>query len=141
MIQRASSLARYTAALLAVLWACQPLGALLHQREEHAHRYCPQHQTFEESVKGTGLTQSRLAAERGPELASLPGPGTDSSRPTHESCPLLGSGVREQLPASDAVPLVLAHLEVSRPATAPPRVHPPLPILATAPKASPPARV
>jgi hypothetical protein len=141
MIQRATTLARCTATLLVALWACQPLGALLHEREEHAHRFCPQHQTFEETAKGTGTGMSRLATERGPELSALPAPGADSWRLTHDACPLLGSSSREELPGLDLPPLVLAHLTVSRPATAPPRVHPPLPILATAPKASPPARV
>ncbi len=50
MLQRANTLARCTAALLAVLWACQPLGALLHQRVVHAHRFCAQHVYFEESA-------------------------------------------------------------------------------------------
>lgn len=140
MNQRATTLARCTATLLVALWACGPLGALLHQREAHAHRFCPQHQTFEETARGTGMGLSRLAADRGPLLSSLPAPAADSSLPTHETCPLVGSGSREELPAASLTPRVLEHLAVSRPATAPPRASPPLPILATAPKASPPPR-
>lgn len=140
MLQRATPLARCTATLLVALWACQPLGALLHQREEHAHRFCAQHQTFEETAKGTGKALSRMATEKSPVLSALPAPGVDSTRLTHDACPLLSSSTREELSTPAQVPLVLAHLAVSRPATAPPRALPPLPILANAPKASPPAR-
>jgi hypothetical protein len=141
MNPRATTLARCTAALLVALWACQPLGALLHEREAHAHRFCPQHQAFEETAKGTGSGLSRLAAQQAPQLSALPTPAADSWLLTHDTCPLLGASAREGLPTLDLPPLVLAHLTVSRPATAPPRVHPPLSVLATAPKASPPARV
>ncbi len=72
-------------------------------------------------------------------LSALPAPGVDSSRLTHDACPLLATSVREELPTTPQVPQFLAHLAVSHTATAPPRAVPPLPILATAPKASPPA--
>ncbi|MCP3142559.1 hypothetical protein [Pyxidicoccus xibeiensis] len=140
MLQRAHTLARCTATLLVALWACQPLGALLHAKEAHAHRFCPQHQAFEETASGTGTGLSRLAAQRGPQLTTLPEAGSDSARLTHEDCPLLTSSSRDELLASRHESLALKQLAVSRPATAPPRASPPLPVLATAPKASPPAR-
>ncbi|MFP2932807.1 hypothetical protein ACLESO_48215 [Pyxidicoccus sp. 3LG] len=140
MLQRAHTLARYTATLLVALWACQPLGALLHARDAHAHRFCPQHQAFEETASGTGTGLSRLAAQRAPQLTALPEAGSDSARLTHEACPLVSSSSSNELLASRPASLVLEHLEVSRPATAPPRASPPLSVLATAPKASPPSR-
>lgn len=140
MLQHAHTFARCTATLLIALWALQPLGALLHGREAHAHRFCPQHQAFEETASGTGSGLSRLAAERGPQLTALPEAGTDAARLTHEDCPLLMSSSRDEMAAARAEPVALEHLAVSAPATAPPRVTPPLSVLDTAPKASPPAR-
>jgi hypothetical protein len=140
MLQHAHTFARCTAMLLIALWALQPMGALLHGKEAHAHRFCPQHQAFEETAGGTGTGLSRLAAERSPLLTALPAAGTDAARLTHDDCPLLTSSSRDEAPASRAETLLLEHLAASRPATAPPRVSPPLSVLATAPKASPPAR-
>ncbi|MCY0996081.1 hypothetical protein OWM54_02925 [Myxococcus sp. MISCRS1] len=139
MTQRAHTFARGTATLLVVLWALQPLGTLLHARDAHAHRFCPEHQTFEETAKGTGAIQARLAPEKLAQLTAVPPSGTDSNRPTHETCPILTSSSRDEgwfvAPSS----WVLARLVVSRPATAPPHVTPPLSVLDTAPKSSPPA--
>ncbi len=139
MNQRAPTFARCTATLLAVLWLCQPLGALMHARDEHAHRFCPQHQTFEETALGTGARLARIAIEQGPQLSALPEAMADSAALTHEECPLVTTGSRPELLTPYHPSLVLTLLAVSRPATAPPRVHPPLSILDTAPKASPPA--
>lgn len=140
MTRHAHTFARYIATLLVALWACQPVGALLHGRAAHAHRFCPQHQTFEESARGTGSGLSRLAAARSPQLNAAPDAGTDSTGLLHESCPLLTSSSRDEVPASRPVTFSLERLVVCAPATAPPRGSPPLAILATAPKASPPAR-
>ncbi|NMO18993.1 hypothetical protein HPC49_46695 [Pyxidicoccus fallax] len=140
MLSRAHTLARLTATLLVALWALQPLGALLHVRDAHAHRYCPQHQAFEETANGKGQGVARLASERSPQLTALPAAGTDAAGLTHETCPVLGSSSRDEASAPNEEPLILEHLAVSRPATAPPSVAAPLPVLATAPKASPPAR-
>ncbi|WP_426751283.1 hypothetical protein [Myxococcus sp. Y35] len=140
MNQRAHTFARCTATLLAVLWLCQPLSALLHARDEHAHRFCPQHQTFEETALGTGARIARVALEQGAQISALPEAATDSAALTHEECPLVTSSSRPELLSPYHPSLVLTLLAVSRPATAPPQVHPPLAILDTAPKASPPAR-
>jgi hypothetical protein len=140
MTRHAHTSARYIATLLVALWACQPVGALLHGRAAHAHRFCPQHQTFEESARGTGSGLSRLAAARSPQLSAVPDAGTDTTGPLHESCPLLTSSSRDEVAASRPVTFSLERLVVCAPATAPPRASPPLAILATAPKASPPAR-
>lgn len=140
MLQQAHTFARCIATLLVALWACQPVVALLHGREAHAHRFCPQHQAFEETAGGTGPGLSRLAAERSPLLTAVPESGPDSTRLVHEACPLVTSSSRDEVFASRPAAVALERLTVSLPATAPPRGCPPLAVLATAPKASPPAR-
>lgn len=140
MTLRAHTLARYVATFLVALWAFQPVGTLLHAKAAHAHRFCPQHQAFEETASGTGSGMSRLAAARNPQLNAVPEAGTDATGPMHEACPLLTSSARDESFTSRPVTLELERLVVCIPATAPPRVSPPLAILATAPKASPPAR-
>jgi hypothetical protein len=141
MLQQAHTFARCIATLLVALWACQPLGVLLHGRDAHAHRFCAQHQTFEETVRGPDPGLSRLAAERSPLLTAVPEAGTDSARLNHEACPLVTSSSRDDVFASRPAPLCLERHTVRIPATPPPRGSPPLAVLATAPKASPPARV
>lgn len=138
MLQQAHTFARLTATLLVTLWASHPMGALLHGKDAHAHRFCAQHQAFEETASGKGQGAARLAAERGPLLTALPAAGVDAASLTHETCPLLTPGSRDEALASRAEPPALERLAVSPPATAPPCVAPPLPVLATAPKASPP---
>lgn len=138
MLPRAHTLARFVATLLIALWATQPLGMALHVAE-HAHRFCPQHQTFEESARGTLPGLSRLG-ERAPTISSLPAALADSTRPNHEECPLLNGGPRVEAACAPSAPRVLADLAVSHPATAPPQPFAPLSVLTTAPKASPPAR-
>lgn len=140
MARHAHTLARYIATLLVALWACQPLGALFHGRAAHAHRFCAQHQTFEETASGTGSGLSRLATARGPQLSAVSEEGTDSAGLLHEACPLLTSSSRDEVPTSRPVSVTLERLVVCAPSTAPPRGSPPLAVLATAPKASPPAR-
>ncbi|AGC44725.1 hypothetical protein MYSTI_03413 [Myxococcus stipitatus DSM 14675] len=139
MTQRAHTFARGTATLLVVLWALQPLGTLLHVRDAHAHRFCPEHQTFEETAKGTGAIQARLAPEKQAQLYATVAGGTDPARLNHETCPLLTSGTRDELLFSAPSTWTLARLAVSSPTTAPPHVSPPLSVLDIAPKSSPPA--
>ncbi|CAM3192582.1 hypothetical protein G4177_27755 [Corallococcus sp. ZKHCc1 1396] len=137
MLSRAHTLARLTAMLLIALWGAQPLGLTLHV-EQHAHRYCAQHQTFEEDARRTHPTLARFA-ERAPTLSSVPPLVADATGPNHDTCPLLTAapqlGAQFTRDALRAVPCV----ERQHPATAPPRSFAPLAILATAPKASPPA--
>ncbi|MCP3101340.1 hypothetical protein LZ198_20920 [Myxococcus sp. K15C18031901] len=139
MTSRAHSLVRSTATLLVVLWALQPVGDLLHLRDAHAHRFCPEHQTFEETARGTSSIQARLVPKRTVQVSALPASGTDPVKSTHEKCPLLTSSTREPLAFGAPVSWAVEWLVESRPATAPPRVRPPLSVLDTAPKASPPA--
>jgi hypothetical protein len=139
MLSRAATFQRYTATLIVALWLLPLLGAIGHSRE-HAHRFCPEHQAFEETVRGTGQVLSR-SSEQTPALAAARATeATDSSRLPHETCPLVTAGTREELLASEAVWVLTSSVAVSPPATAPPQPRSSLPILATAPKSSPPAR-
>jgi len=140
MNPRAHSLVRCTATLLVVLWSLQPVGDLLHLRDAHAHRFCPEHQTFEETAKGTSSIQERLSPRRTVQVSALPASGTDPVKSTHEKCPLLTSSAREPLAFGAPVSWALEWRVESHAATAPPLVRPPLSVLDTAPKASPPAR-
>lgn len=136
MLSRAHTLARLTAMLLVAIWGAQPLGLSLHV-EQHAHRYCPQHQTFEEDARRTNPTLSRFT-ERAPTLASMPPEVADAPGLNHETCPLLTAAPKAQALLAGEFLQVSAGVERSPPATAPPRSFAPLSILATAPKASPP---
>jgi hypothetical protein len=139
MLKRATTLGRCTAMLLIALWAAQPLGAFVHSAS-HAHRFCPEHRTFEEAARGSGQLQAQWA-ERAPVLSSRAAALPDSGRPTHEECTLVSARSRQDALTSTTVTVSEACLASSQPATAPPsRGFPPLSVLATAPKSSPPAR-
>jgi len=139
MLKRATILGRCTAMLLIALWAAQPLGTFLHAGE-HAHRFCPEHRTFEESARGSGQLMTQ-GSDDVPTLASRAAPASDTARPTHEACPLLSTGTREEALSADVFLLTERSLDAGPPATAPPlRAFSSLSILDTAPKSSPPAR-
>ncbi len=128
---------RLTATLLVVLWVAQPLLAIAHTRE-HAHRYCPTHRAFEEASSSGAQARATQVRDVG-AIETLPPAPLGS--PRHEECTVITASGREQLAGPRAGSVVQDCLEVSRPATAPPRPLHPLSVLDTAPKASPPARV
>ncbi|MFB1479752.1 hypothetical protein [Corallococcus sp. RDP092CA] len=136
MLSRAHSLARLTAMLLIALWGAQPLGLALHL-EQHAHRFCPQHQTFEEDARRANPALSRFT-ERAPVVASATAGGTDAPGLNHETCPLLTAAPQVEALVAGAFVPAPACVESNHPATAPPRSFAPLAVLDTAPKASPP---
>jgi hypothetical protein len=139
MTDRLSTLRSYTAMLLVALWALQPVVTVVHSKE-HAHRFCPAHQTFEETARGAGQWQSQLTPGE-PVLGDLVADdGLDGLRSTHEACPLQTAGTRGDAQASETVREVAECLGTSLRATAPPGSLCSVPILATAPKSSPPAR-
>jgi hypothetical protein len=139
MLKRATTLGRCTAMLLIALWAAQPLGTVMHSGA-HAHRFCPEHRTFEEASRGTGQLLTR-GSEDTSTLSSRAADVADTGRSTHEACPLLTSGTREDGLTDEGVLIVEPALDESHPATAPPlRAHTSLSVLDTAPKSSPPAR-
>ncbi|MFP2901407.1 hypothetical protein [Corallococcus sp. 4LFB] len=136
MLSRAHTLARLTAMLLAALWGAQPLGLALHV-EQHAHRFCPQHQTFEEDARRANPALSRFT-ERAPILASVPPAVADATGLNHETCPLLTAAPQVEALQGADVASASACVVRQHPATAPPRSFAPLAILDIAPKASPP---
>jgi hypothetical protein len=133
----ASTLRRYTATLLVALWVMPWVMALVHS-QEHAHRYCLEHQAFEDTAKGSGQTTSQVRGDFA-QLTAVPSP-LGSRHLAHESCPLPTAGMRDEAPNPQPHVVITACLAVSRPATAPPRAVSSVPILATAPKSSPPVR-
>jgi hypothetical protein len=139
MIDRTAILRSYTATLLVALWAFQPLVTAIHSRE-HAHRFCQTHQTFEEAARGSSQAQARRANSV-PVLAGVRADlGVDAVLSAHEACPLSTAGSRSAVQSSEMVTVVEACLSTSLMATAPPGSLCSVPILARAPKASPPAR-
>ncbi|ADO72930.1 hypothetical protein [Stigmatella aurantiaca] len=139
MFTRAATLRRSTATLLAVLWVLPLLAALGHS-EEHAHRFCAEHQTFEETARGTGQMLSQFAPQVPLLSASRLAEALDTSRLTHETCPVLTAGTSQELLLPELAWTFTAYASVSLPATAPPQSIVSVPILAIAPKSSPPAR-
>ncbi|HEY0094636.1 MAG TPA: hypothetical protein VGB96_09940 [Archangium sp.] len=126
------------ATLLVVLWVAQPLIAIAHA-QEHAHRYCPTHRAFEEaSGNGSTASAAQLLDARAFEKQTPAAPGGTLK---HEECAFVSVSTRDEVTSPEVQPVIQACLEVSRPATAPPRPQSSLSVLDTAPKASPPARV
>jgi hypothetical protein len=139
MTELTAILRSYTAMLLIALWAFQPLVTAIHSRE-HAHRFCQTHQTFEEAARGVSQAQARRT-NNVPVLAGVRAElGGDALLATHEACPLATAGARSAVQASETVTVVEDGLSTGFLATAPPGSLCSIPILATAPKASPPAR-
>jgi hypothetical protein len=124
------------ALLLVAFSLLQPLLGIAHA-QAHAHRYCLAHQAFEEDSSSGGTSRSGLkqSVQAFEKLASSL-PGTAS----HEECTFTATNRRAECPAPEVQALVQRCLEVSAPATAPPRPLSSLSLLAIAPKASPPAR-
>ncbi|RKH31894.1 hypothetical protein, partial [Corallococcus llansteffanensis] len=119
MLSRAHTLARLTAMLLVAIWGAQPLGLTLHV-EQHAHFFCPQHQSFEEDARRANPTLSRFA-ERAPAFASVPPAVADAPGLNHETCPLLTAAPQAGALLAGDVVQVSSGVERSHPATAPPR--------------------
>ncbi|QRK07712.1 hypothetical protein JQX13_48320 [Archangium violaceum] len=134
---RAHIAGHFIATLLVMIWVAQPVLALVHA-QEHVHLYCPTHRAFEEASadKGTALSAQLRDAKTFEKL-----PPTPTGPLRHEECAFVSVSTREEFHSPEATPVIQACLEVSRPATAPPRPLPSLSVLDIAPKASPPARV
>lgn len=139
MIERTSTLRSYTAMLLVALWALQPLVAVIHSLE-HTHRFCPEHQAFEETARGSGQGPARRSSGL-PVLAAFRMDGdVDAVLSAHEACPLQTASSRGDAHVSETSGGVSGRLDTSVQATAPPVCLCSVPILAIAPKSSPPAR-
>ncbi|NMO20341.1 hypothetical protein HPC49_23140 [Pyxidicoccus fallax] len=128
---------RIGAALLVAVWLLVPLLALVHG--SHAHRYCPEHGTFEEVAssgdEGGAFRESTVVAPGAPRLADA---GAATVADGHEDCPLLGAQQRQVIPGPIAVllPEGLAPAELRGSRT--PVVEPQVALLTIAPKGSPP---
>ena len=132
----AKSLARRaTAVLLVGFWMAGLVGSIFHDAE-HEHRYCSEHGTFEEAgARPTGGAATDASAHD----RSIRSGDASRSEGGHEGCAFADLGVRA--PLTDTVTVVVARPAPPAPASAPSVVHvaPPIPLLAVAPKASPPA--
>lgn len=120
------------AALLSALWLIVPLMPVLHG--DHSHRYCPEHQTFEE---GNALESehSELPAD-GDAAVRAANASADSGE--HLECPIFNGGVRSTL-AKRTASGVLVDLPAATAAAPDVRVDTPqLSVLTVAPKSSPP---
>jgi hypothetical protein len=120
---------RAVSALLVAVWVIGLVVSIVHG-SSHGHFYCSQHKTFEE-LRGTPAS----ATEDARSWRTSPVATTN----THEACAFADLGVRAPLEEE-------FHLDVARPtppplAPAPPSIHIalPIPLLAVAPKASPPS--
>jgi hypothetical protein len=129
---------RATAALLVGVWLAGLVGSIFHDAN-HEHRYCSQHGTFEEAGAAAALTGASATSAPDPTEKSLR-PGDATLRgDTHEPCAFADLGVRA--PLTETTTLAVAQPAPPAPTAALPRgyVAAPIPLLAFAPKASPPA--
>lgn len=138
MLRGMPQLLRACAAALAVLWLALPLLELLHAGE-HAHRFCAEHQAFEELEGELPRAPSLAAQEAEPGGAEA----LESAARTgdeHEQCPLAWAEPRRAwLLVSASTPLTGEPQEV-RPLRRTVWPGAAVPLLALAPKASPPSR-
>jgi hypothetical protein len=123
---------RAISALVVGVWLVGLIGSVLHG-SSHEHHYCSQHKAFEE-IAGAPSSGAATASESDTWRAT-----PTAAAAQHESCAFADLGVRAPL-ADDF------RLDVARP-TPPPLAPPPvvvsvsiqIPLLANAPKASPPS--
>jgi hypothetical protein len=115
-----------------MLWALLPLASALHGAE-HAHRYCAEHGAVEEASTGAG----HAPGVDGPGWSA----GDEAVESGHVAC---GFAFAHRLADGAVTPRGAVHALASYAPDAAP-LHPPhavargLPVLATAPKGSPPA--
>jgi hypothetical protein len=123
---------RAVAVALAFAWALAPVVSAVHS-ENHAHRYCLEHRTFEEGGGASSVGQGGST-----ERAAISGVENTSTAEAHTACPLAVPGQKtavSELPRT----LVAVSLELASPALAPEQGgHAPIAHLDLAPKLSPP---
>jgi hypothetical protein len=123
---------RAVAVALAFAWALAPVVSAVHS-ENHAHRYCLEHRTFEEGgAASVGKSEST-------ERTSISGVESPSTAEAHTACPLAVPGQKTavaELPRTD-VGVSLARVS---PAPVPEQGgYAPIAHLDLAPKLSPPS--
>jgi hypothetical protein len=133
MYSRPSQHRRFGAAVLAAVLLAVPLLALLHG--SHAHRFCPEHGTFEEAE---AAGDARVLAVLDADTARIAGAAAEGPVEGHASCPLLSEWRRPGLsgagPASPVGSVASAETQRASRLLPPPQVS----LLAVAPKGSPP---
>lgn len=117
---------RAFAALIAVAWLVSPAIALLHGA--HAHRYCAEHQRIEEGSAPGGAETSSDARVT----------GDAAPRPEHDACPFVVAHQRRVTPPSPSTLALVPALAVKATRREVLPGYRPVPVLATAPKSSPP---
>jgi hypothetical protein len=130
-MSRSSGHLRAVAVALTVVWALAPLVKAFHA-DEHAHRYCLEHRTFEES--GSISVESSFSPDEAHILAVADTAGSDG----HVACAVAPPGSRFtsiELPrlateVAGSAGSTLSHQDT--------RGHPPIAHLDLAPKSSPP---
>ncbi len=121
------------------LWVAFPLLELLHA-DAHGHRFCLEHQAFEEMAgEPSGVRAAAVPMDAGSGM-SLEARREVEAQAPHERCPLAWAEQRRL-----KLPRMLAALPVSEPPVVSrldegQRWAPAVPVLALAPKASPPVR-
>ncbi len=121
---------RAISALLVGLWLVGLVGSLFHGTS-HEHTYCSQHKTFEEVGTASGTDVREDASVRSGVAPVY----------QHQACAFADMGVRAPLP--DAFTIDVVRPTPPAPAPAPLLAHVAfqIPLLANAPKSSPPALV
>jgi hypothetical protein len=131
---------RAIAALVVGVWVLGLVGSVFHATSGHEHAYCSQHKTFEE-IGNAGALVDGVAASAGSasEAAAAWHATPAASVAQHEACAFADLGVRA--PLEEHFRLDLARPTPPPLAPAPPAVHVSIqiPLLANAPKASPPS--
>lgn len=120
--------------LLALAWVLPVVAPLTHS-EDHGHRFCVEHQTFEEAP-AVGTVPAKLADPRASITSAAA--ALEAALFAHTPCPVTSAATRDALAnAQRHGSLVCAALSASAVAFTS-LAHAPLEVLAVAPKASPP---
>lgn len=124
---------RIAALALAALWASIPLSALLHD-EAHGHRYCAEHQAFEE---GAAVSSETRGGERRASGDTVTG-AAQLAEADHAKCPVAHAQTRDVVPGPSATGATVFCGDAPEAIVPRTAVHPQIPPLFVAPKASPP---
>jgi hypothetical protein len=136
MRNRSSQIKRISAATLVGVWLTVPFLSLLHG--SHAHRYCDEHQTIEEASPSTSVTSSAPSPEVEAGIAVRSADSTGGVDGAHQECPVFAAQHRDAVLPTPTAAECSDELEASLSALVTQTSGAQLPLLALAPKASPP---
>lgn len=117
--------------LFAVAFAFAPVVAAVHA-SEHAHRFCAEHNAFEEASLSHADTSPTSRA--GQALSAL----AELDDANHLPCPFANAGTRVAVARSERALLEVPPASFGEVPKTVARAHPPIPELLFAPKVSPP---